>query len=765
MKITDSSLIFCLALIGFSSVSGSIAEELVVPAESLFQIGNGDFENGYLDQPAEWKWWSRSGEGTVSWVDDIAHDGGHSVRLEHVGPLDWSYSSIARLPVKSAGSYRISCWAKVQTGRVALGAVALRNGKVMSWNIGSRSIRETTQWERVEAVVDVPEGCDAFYVRFTGRGAMLSWVDDIEIEPYERSKHALEPKPRVQGGALQRVSEPHGRAVLARRTQEGDVYVGWRLFQRDSQDVMFDLYRQIDGGAPVKINKAPIVNTTDFVDTSSPKGKRIAYYICSIVDGDVGPPSHAAIVSDERELSPYVRIPLQGKYSVQKVGIADLNGDGQSDFVIKQPNSNVDPYYRFWKRSTDTYKLEAYDSDGSFKWRYDLGWSIECGVWYSPYVVYDFNGDGKAEIAVKTGEGDPRDEDGRVRDGPEYLTILDGVTGQSITQTDWPSRSLFEDNSDPYNYSSRNQLGVAYLDGKTPCLIVERGTYGVIVVEAYELRGTSLRKLWRWDNLELPRSYYGQGAHGLHVADVDSDGRDEVIIGSAVIDDNGDSLWTTGLGHPDHVYLGDLDPAHPGLEIYYGMETRQPERNGMCMVDAATGNILWGHPGPTRHVHGRGMGSDIDARSAGAEFYSVDTDADKKADRAFLRTAQGTVISDSLSWSFGPFALYWDGDPQREVFWKKSIQNDAGEVLQSQIKGHVLAVADLLGDWREELIVGVPGEIRIYSTTLTSVDRRPWLMEDPIYRMDVAHASMGYFQVPMLSYDLASQSSSQVTEQ
>jgi rhamnogalacturonan endolyase len=760
MKITDASLIVCLALFGVRGASGSIAEELVESAETSLQIENGDFEEGDSDQPAEWKWWSRSGEGTTSWVSDIAHDGRHSVRLENVGPLDWSFSSIARMPVESADSYRLSCWAKVHIGDVTLGAVALRNGKVMSWNIGSRSTRATNEWNKLEAVVDVPEGCDYFYVRFTGRGAMLSWVDDIEIEPYERSKYALQPKPRVQGGAIQRVSEPHGRAVLARRTKEGHVYVGWRLSQEDSQDVMFDLYRQVNSAAPVKINSAPIVNTTDFVDTSSPKGKRIAYYIHPIVDGNVGPPSHAAILSGEHESSPYLSIPLAGEYRAQKVGIADLNGDGQSDFVIKQPNSNVDPYYRYWKRSTETYKLEAYDSSGRFKWRHDLGWSIECGIWYSPYVVYDFNGDGKAEIAVKTGEGDPRDEDGRVRQGPEYLTILDGMTGQTMTQTAWPSRSLFEDNSDLYNYTSRNQLGVAYLDGKTPCIIVERGTYGVIVVEAYELRGSTLRKLWHWDNLDLPRSYYGQGAHGLHVADVDGDGRDEVIIGSAVIDDNGDSLWSTGLGHPDHVYLGDLDPGHPGLEIYYGMETRQPERNGMCMVDAATGKVLWGHIGPTRHVHGGGLGSDIDASSAGAEFYSVDTNADKKADRAFLRTAQGTVIREDLSWSFGPFALYWDEDPQREVLWKQSIRDYGGASLQSHVKGHVLAVADLLGDWREELIVGAPGEIRIYSTTLPAVDRRSWLMEDPIYRMDVAHASMGYFQVPMLSYDLASQPTS-----
>jgi len=452
--------------------------------------------------------------------------------------------------------------------------------------------------------------------------------------------------------------------------------------------------------------------------------------------------------------APYTSIKLNGDHTFQKVGIADLDGDGRYDFVVKEPNTNIDPWHKYWKPSPDTYKLEAYLSDGRFLWRHDLGWSIEQGIWYSPYVVYDLDGDGKAEVAVKTGEGDPRDSDGRVRSGPEYLTILNGLTGEPVTRVDWPSREGFEGQWG-YNYASRNQLGIAYLDGKTPCLVVERGTYNVIKLAAYEFQAGQLRELWRWDNTNEPRSYWGQGAHWMHAADVDADGRQEVLIGSAVIDDDGTALWSTGLGHPDHCYVGDIDPARPGLEIYYGMETRQKERNGMCLVDAATGKILWGHEGFTRHVHGQGLCADIDARYPGSECYGADTDAEKNYAWSRLHTCKGEVISEENLGGFSPRCVYWDADPQRELLRNGRISDYGGSEMPPRVEGHVAAVADVLGDWREEIITSVAGELRIYTTTIPAADRRTCLMQDPVYRIDVAHAAMGYFQVPMTGYDLA----------
>jgi rhamnogalacturonan endolyase len=174
----------------------------------------------------------------------------------------------------------------------------------------------------------------------------------------------------------------------------------------------------------------------------------------------------------------------------------------------------------------------------------------------------------------------------------------------------------------------------------------------------------------------------------------------------------------------------------------------------MCLVDAATGRVLWGHEGPTRHVHGHGMCSDIDPRHPGSECYSADTDERKRPAWARLRSAAGNVISEEML-GFGPLVAYWDADPQREMLRKEHWTDYGGGAHEPKIEGSVAAIADVFGDWREEILTSVPGELRIYTTTLPATDRRPCLMQDPLYRMDVAVAAMGYFQPPMLSYDLA----------
>ena len=239
----------------------------------------------------------------------------------------------------------------------------------------------------------------------------------------------------------------------------------------------------------------------------------------------------------------------------------------------------------------------------------------------------------------------------------------------------------------------------------------------------------------------------------MHAADVDGDGRDELVLGSAVIDDNGRPLWTTGLGHPDHCYVGKIDPDRPGLQIYYGMESRQ-KTNGMCLADAATGQILWGFDKPTRHVHGYGLCSDIDPAHPGSECYSADTDPQKDFAFGVMHDCRGGVISEENLCEFGPRTVYWDADPQRELLYGGKLWKYQGPTL-AKIEGDVIAVADVLGDWREEIITSRPGELRIYTTPIPATDRRVCLMQDPLYRMDVVVAAMGYYQVPMTSYDLA----------
>ena len=321
-------------------------------------------------------------------------------------------------------------------------------------------------------------------------------------------------------------------------------------------------------GRSQKLNQAPLSQTTDFVDDRPVANVRNEYVVVPVAGPDAGKPSAVAGAVPSERGQNYLSIKLNGDHTFQKCGVADLNGDGVYDYVIKQPSPNIDPYEMYWQPSPETYKIEAYLGDGTFvALRHGLG--DERGIWYSPVVVYDLDGDGRAEVCLKAGEGDPRDSDGRVQSGPEYLLVLDGMTGREKARVDWPQREAFPS----YNYASRNQLAVAFLDGKTPCLVVVRGTYNV------SRCGPTSTTPANWANCgggaieEEGGSYRGQGAHSMHAADVDDDGRDEIFLGSAVLDDNGVGLWSTGLGHPDHHYVGDIDPNSPGLEVYYGIET------------------------------------------------------------------------------------------------------------------------------------------------------------------------------------------------
>jgi hypothetical protein len=618
-------------------------------------------------------------------------------------------------------------------------------GRPMGISLDGKNWRKIDGSSRQLGLVEIPESgfelwVDDRYASVTNPGSC--YYDYLEFTPLPDPNR----KAKVKGYADARVQEQLSRGVIALPAGDHRIYIGWRLLRDDPEDVAFNVYRRNGASTIEKLNDAPITKTTDFVDDDPIRGRANEYTVASVVDGQEVECSLLVSCTPGGELRSYRSLKLDGEYTFQKCGIADLNGDGEYDFVIKQPNSNIDPYEKYWKPSPDTYKVEAYLADGTFLWRYDMGWAIERGIWYSPMVTCDLDGDGKAEVCLKAGEGDPRDPDGHVTSGPEYLLILDGMTGKELVRTDWPEREDFPS----YNYASRNQMCVAYLDGKTPCLIVQRGTYNVMQVVAYEFQARKLRELWSWNDKEEGGRYQGQGAHSMHAVDVDGDGRDEIFLGSSVLDDNGVGLWCTGLGHPDHHYVGDIDPSRPGLEVYYGIERRQPA-NGCCLVDALTGEILWGIDVPTRHVHSTGMCADIDGSVPGLECYSSDTDSQKKSNVRWLFDARGNVLRDDLDWGFGLRTVYWDADPQREIVRGSRILKYAGGEYEGGPRGSVIGVADVLGDWREELIVSAPGELRIYSSTIPAENRRVCLMQDPLYRMDVLIQAMGYTQCPMES--------------
>ncbi len=564
-------------------------------------------------------------------------------------------------------------------------------------------------------------------------------------------------KPKVEGWASERITEKINRGLAAFKTPDG-IYLSWRLLESDSPNIAFDVYEEQEGEKAHKLNQQPISETTDFLVTDY---KPTANYFIQIVGNDKNETS--AKVSPKQEGSlPYKTIPFKGEYSPDRVAVADLNGDGEYDFIIKQPGGRVDP--GVWRKSPETFKLEAYLSDGTFLWQKDLGWNIELGIWYSPFVVYDFNGDGKAEVALKTAptDVDDRQEDGRVFSGPEYCSILDGMTGKEIDRVDWPERNP---RFGKYNRTNRNQMGMAYLDGKTPCLLVARGTYRLMVVDAYQMKGKKLEKVWRWDGDEENPVIRSQGAHSLHTVDLDNDGRDEIVLGSAVLDDDGTLLFSAGVGHPDKCFVSDIDPERPGMEIFFANEVWH-DTCGVSMIDAATGEQIWNINHYTRHV-GNGMVADIMPDVPGLECFATEDSKAGLHDK-YMLSAKGEYLARNLGVPQCTNWIFWDADKLRESiefsgkrepgmrFGKPeySIVKYPTDTICNQIEGSIMMMADLYGDWREELVTVLPGELRIYSTTIPAKDRRVCLMQDHLYRSDVVHRSMGYFQSPMTTYYL-----------
>lgn len=531
------------------------------------------------------------------------------------------------------------------------------------------------------------------------------------------------------------------RGVVALPNEAGSVTVSWRLRAADPGDVSFHVYRRdIYAGADFeRITTAPITDRTAYIDKAVRNGSSYRYRVHALAGGREVPSADIAYVTSTDWHRPYVSIALAGPYTPRNVGIGDLDGDGVLDFVIKQPDFNTDPYHRerYWRRSPEPFKLEAYSgATGKMMWRHDMGWAIETGTWYSPYIVYDIDRDGFAEVYTKAGEGDPREIDGRVVEGPEYLVRIDGRTGKQTARTAWHSREGWTE----YNRSQRHMLAVAYLDGSTPSLIMQRGTYDLMKTSALD---QNLKPIWIRE-ARNPHPLPGPGTHGLITADVDEDGRDELVLGATALDDDGKVLWDTGLGHPDPCYVADIDPRNPGLEIFFGIEPRRAS-HGVCLVSARDGRVLWYYDQPTRHVHSKGMIGDIDPAHPGIEMYAGEQDASQY----WLYAADGTRISDKTFGTLSPLAVWWDDDPQKEVLVEKRLFKYPDRTIM-EIEGRALAVADCVGDWREEIVVALPGELRIYSSTDVSSWRRPWLMDDRQYRLGVAAGSMGYYREPQL---------------
>ncbi|MEJ2649799.1 MAG: hypothetical protein P8016_15490 [Sedimentisphaerales bacterium] len=343
-----------------------------------------------------------------------------------------------------------------------------------------------------------------------------------------------------------------------------------------------------------------------------------------------------------------------------------------------------------------------------------------------------------------------------ILDGPEFLTIFNGWTGAELVTTDYiPPRggdgSGWGDNRG--NRVDRFLACVAYLDGQKPSLVMCRGYYTRAVLVAWNWRDGKLTHVWTFDSFDgTPgnEAYSGQGNHGIAVADVDDDGKDEIIYGACCIDDNGKGLWSSGLGHGDAMHVSDLDPERPGLEVYGIHEGRNTP--GAALLDARTGEIIW----QTANADtGRGVAADIDPRYLGDECWGGP---------GGTRNVEGEPIY--LRPSSTNFLCWWDGDLTRELLNSNRIDKvGVGTLLQADdcasnngTKSTPTLSADILGDWREEVILRERNNqnLRIYTTTIPSEHRFYTLMHDPVYRLSIAWQNVAYNQPPHVGFYLGS---------
>ena len=581
----------------------------------------------------------------------------------------------------------------------------------------------------------------------------------------------------VRAAFAQRQMEFLGRGVVAIPQGGGKVFVSWRLLGTDPDDVEFNLFRVTENAEPVKLNADVLRDVTCFVDTDIPTDKANAWLVRPVTKDAEEPESARFALKANASAQPYLSVPLKTPpgYTPNDASVGDLDGDGEYEIVLHQAGRGRDNSQR---GQTDPPILEAYKFDGTFLWRINLGGNIREGAHYTQFLVYDFDGDGRAEVVCKTADGtidgagkvigdaqaDHRNDRGYVLDGPEFLTVFDGRTGAALATTDYlPPRGRVADWGDDYgNRVDRFLACVAYLDGKRPSFVMCRGYYTRSVLAAWDWRDGKLSKRWIFDTHDAApgnREYAGQGNHNLSVGDVDGDGRDEIVYGSMCVDDDGRGLWNTGLGHGDAIHLSDLDPDRPGLEVF-DIHERARNGKGIDFRDAKSGGILWSKPSPDV---ARGVSFDIDPRHPGHECWAAGPGLDA------LYDCKGERIGPKpRSCNMG---VWWDGDLLRELLSGTTIakwdyENEREETLLSArdfdcasnngSKGNPCLCADLFGDWREEVIWRTRDgkELRIFTTTIPTTHRLPTLVHDPQYRLGIAWQNVAYNQPAHTSYFL-----------
>ena len=572
----------------------------------------------------------------------------------------------------------------------------------------------------------------------------------------------------------QRAMEKLNRALIAVPAGAGKAFLSWRCLAADPENLSFNLYRQEKGAKKIKINASPIATVTSFQDSGLDSTKEYAYSLTMLSNSKESETISSFVFAAHAKR--FLSIPLQtpAGYSPNDASVGDLDGDGSYEIILHQTGRGRD---NASAGLTDPPIFQAYKLDGTLLWTINLGKNIREGAHYTQFMVYDLDGDGMAEVCMKTADGsidglgkpigdsskDYRNKDGKILDGPEYFTVFNGRTGAALATAPylpargdigaWGGRGGNGGNDRSGNRVDRFTACVAYLDGVLPSVVMCRGYYGRTVLAAWDWRGGKLSSRWVFDSENGANPFSGMGNHNLSVADVDADGKDEIIFGSMCVDDNGKGLYSTGLRHGDAIHVSDLDLSNPGLEVYGVHEIEDNTKGaGAAMYDAKTGKILW--TSDMDKDVGRGVAADIDPNYPGAEAWGGSEG---------LKSAKGENIGPSPR--SVNFIIQWDGEPLYELLNGTSIEQwdyqnkqlikllDAREygcVSNNGSKANPVLSADLLGDWREEVIYRSADnkELRIFSTNLPTTHKFYSLMQDPQYRLSVAWQNVGYNQPP-----------------
>ena len=592
--------------------------------------------------------------------------------------------------------------------------------------------------------------------------------------------------------------EQLNRGVVAVRTEDGKVAVSWRTLMSDPKGQPYDVYRN-----GVKLNKKPLKAGGTFFIDEQPLQTDAVYEVR-------GGGNDGKWVLKADAPAGYIPIPIQrpeGRYSANDCSVGDVDGDGQYEIFLKwEPwNAHDNAHDGF----TDPVFIDCLRLDGTLLWRINLGRNIRAGAHYTQFMVYDFDGDGRAEMMCRTADGtrdgqgrvlgdslaDYRNQAGRILEGPEFLTVFDGQTGRALDSKPYiPQRgdvSAWGDSK--ANRSDRFLAAVGYLGsekGKVKndkrqlaSAIFCRGYYTRSVIAAWDWDGRELRNRWTFDTNEPQwRSYAGQGNHNLRVADVDGDGFDEITYGSMAIDHDGRGLYNTRMGHGDAIHL----IADPKTNELYIWDCHENRRDGSDLRNARTGEVIFQVKSNTDV--GRCMAADIDPTNYGCEMWSADSHGIRNMIGEIIQNRptpnpslpregnnysqgnntvmelstplpqQGGVGGESrISMNFG---IWWDGDLLRELLdrstvskydWENraivDIQKFDGQ-FNNGTKSNPCISADLLGDWREEVLVRnrESTELRLYVTTIPTDYRINCLMQDIPYRLSVATQNVAYNQ-------------------